>query len=742
MIFAIILTQVVSLSGTSTGAKPTYVYSFKGGLEQTQNKLTNTSIGIVDTGRLYPFNTSGIMGRAVIYSIGFKNNMEGSFSIDLVGILQTSVSLYYILEDILTLSGRSANNYTYTLTYSVMNISTNTSALSILAGSGTTRYTSKSSIYTYALRGNIPITTPFEFTPSIVISHVASTTSVSFYSTIQTLSPKTIIYQGKQDTVIVAGSNQSTASIRVGGTNPIGVNLIELVLSSPTNQSVNLNNVDGYVQLFYQKSHSLQPVQEATSSGAYTLGGVKGVSVYPIYNQYNPMALLSSNINSFQVLWPLNQTTITLKTGGYLTLQVNDTSVNISKGEYQIPQYSEGVYIKDIIRLTPINMTGEVVSLSAPQYIQPTSDSRGVFQGWNNTYQTRILVLNLTKSVTISVNYRPQYLVKATYINQNNMSIIGSGTVWVNASTTTDIRFPQTIYIGRYIRYVFAYTELNAKLLNLTQVNLTVTSPMNLYGFYTEQYLIDFGGLYENYYSRLDLWANASSVINITLPNYIQDGAYARLAFNSYTLENRTYHSAQIFMQLLSPVNITLNYTQEYQVNFTGTYSEYFYGLSKWYNQGQNYSVIIPQLMSVNGTFRLIYDSATINRTTIDTTRFTGTVNSPIIIQLALTPQYLVDIRGPNITIHGFFNKSQTITIQAPYYSGGIFRLDVFQEWQGTINSTSTQLTLSVNRPIHEVAVYRATYIRLLLIATIVGAIIIGTIGVYIASKRSKIFLS
>jgi len=120
----------------------------------------------------------------------------------------------------------------------------------------------------------------------------------------------------------------------------------------------------------------------------------------------------------------------------------------------------------------------------------------------------------------------------------------------------------------------------------------------------------------------------------------------------------------------------------------------------------------------------------------------TGTVNSPIIIQLALTPQYFVDISGPNISVHGFFNKSQTITIQAPYYTGGIFRLDVFQEWQGTVNSTNTQLTLSVSRPVHEVAVYRATYIRLLLIATIVAAIIIGTIGVYIGSKRSKIFLS
>jgi hypothetical protein len=743
IIFAIILTQVVSLSSIGTGLNPTYVYSFKESLgQEVQNKLMNTSIGIVDTGKLYRFNTSGIMGHAVIYSMGFENSMGGSFSINLVGILQTTVNLYYKLEDTLTLNGRSANNYTYTLTDSIMNISTNTSALSILAGSGTTQYTPKSSIYTYTLRGNISITTPFEFTPSIIISHTASTTSVSFYGTVQTLSPKTLIYQGKQDTVIIAGSNQSTASIRVGGTNPIGINLIELVLSSPTNQSVNLYNVDGYIQLFYQKSHSLQPVPEAISSGAYTLGGVNGVSVYPIYNQADPMALLSSNISSFQVLWPLNQTTITLKTEGYLTLQVNDTSVNIAKGEYQIPQYSGGVYIKDIIRLTPINMTGEVVKLNAPQYIQPLSDSRGLFQGWNNTYGTRTLILNLTKSVTISVNYKPQYLVRATYINQNNMSIIGSRTDWVNTSTTTEIRFPETIYSGRYVRYVFSFTELNAKPLNLTHVNLTVTSPINLYGFYTEQYLINFGGLYEKYYSRLDLWADASSLINITLPNYIQDGAYARLAFNSYTFENKTYHSAQIFIQLLSPVNITLNYTQEYQVNFTGTYSEYFYGLSKWYNQGQNYSVTIPQLTSVNSTFRLIYDFATINKTTINTTYLTGTVNSPIIIQLALTPQYFVDISGPNISVHGFFNKSQTITIQAPYYTGGIFRLDVFQEWQGTVNSTNTQLTLSVSRPVHEVAVYRATYIRLLLIATIVAAIIIGTIGVYIGSKRSKIFLS
>jgi len=744
MLLTIIQTTISITSGLGYN-NPLRVYSpTTSPMQNRGNTEADQPIGIADNGDSQPFNTSEVLGNALIYYLHFSTSTAvNSLSINLVGVLETPPSHYYMLEESLVLNQTTSNEYNYELTDELVNLSSASQTLSsnYVSGYGAIHNTPKGQIYSYTLKAETPISTPFEYTPSITVTHTPTTTQIGFYVNLKTLTPTATLYATRLDLLTISGSSQENPTITVGGSNQVGANLLELVLSNTTDRPITLSAIDGYLQLFYQKSGSLRPIPEAVSKGSYLQTEINGVDVYPIYSQTTPLALLSSTLTNFDVLWPLNHTTITLSVEKEVLLQINHTSTNLGAGTYLIPQYTHGEYIENIVTLTHTNTTNVSVKLSAPEYIQPQEDSRGVFTGWNNTYKSYTLQLNLTRTTTISVAYRPQYLIEEVYIDQYNSSVLGTQGEWVNAYTTTTIRLPPAIYVGHYTRYIYSSAELNGQTLNATLINVTVNTPLKIVGLYKEQFLISFEGQHQEYFKELDEWADAFSQINLSLPEYIRDGPYARLAFENYTLTNKTYPTPQLSILLLSPVNITLNYTQQYQVNFTGPYSEYFYNLSKWYNQGQNYSIKIPYVININTTFRLTYNYSIINKTVVNATYFIGKIYAPVIIQLVLVPQYLVTISAPNISINEFYSKSQTISVHAPYYAGNPFKLDIFKEWRGTINTTNLQLTMYVNGPIHEIAVYRDTYIRLLLISLFMFTVIIAILTLYITSRRSRILL-
>jgi len=707
------------------------------GAASPRHQVADGPPGVVDYGNTYPFNTSQVLGNAVINTLTTPSG--DTFLIQLVGVLNTGGDHYYLVEEYLALNQTQNAGYAYTLADTLLNLSAYPSHLSshYISGLGGLRNTPNGVAYTYTYTASGRLTTPFEYTPSIKVQSTLEGTQVDFQATLTEMSPQLTLFQSELDTVIISEPHQSTPTITVGGHNPVNQNVLEIVLNTPT-QGTQPTNVEGYLQLFYGDQRGFAPVPEAQSSGADVAGSLPGLHVYPLYNQTAPVALVSSQLTGFTTLWPLNHTTILLTAQRGLTLGINTTSVNLSRGAYQIPQYTGEGFIENTIRLTPEGGAQEV-TLSAPGVIQPEVGYRGVFLGWNHTLKAGTLKFNLTRQYTVSEAYQPQYLLTEIYLAQPNQTPIGKNYEWVNAGANTTVRLPTMIYEGSYVRFLFVGATLNQTQINASEFEVKLVEPTTLYAYYAKQFLIAFVGSHREYYSRLDEWANASQQVNISLPLYIRDGQYARLAFQSYTLGNQTETNLELQLTVTAPVNVTLNYTQQYQLNFTGAYSQYYYAYSAWYNQGENYSVTIPQTLMVNTTFRIVYDNATINKNTTTTqAHFTGTASTPIIIQLTLTPQYLVVINAPNTHIHAFYNRSQTISVQAPYYSGNIFKLDVFREWVGTLNTTSTQLTLNVNGPIHETAVYTRTYIRLLLIMVSIGAILAATLTIYLKSRTSR----
>ncbi|MEM0271982.1 MAG: thermopsin family protease [Thermoprotei archaeon] len=696
-----------------------------------------TPMGIVDYGDTRPFNTTGVMGNSVVYSLGIASQgANKSAFIQLVGVLRVGSQQYYQVQESLMLNQEYNNTYSYLFLDSLINLSSNPSKISptYINGGGQPRATPNYTVYSHMSSVRGVVATPFEFTPSITVSSKDNTVQIEFYAALKELSPPRNIFSTQLDSVTISESSPVNSAFIVGGTNPLNHNLLELVLNSVSSQPVRLNNVDGYFQLFYKLSDVFTPVLEASSVGGNLVGGVLGVKVYPIYNETRPLALISSTTTiNFATLWPLNDTTISLILEKQATLGVNGTRVNLSRGLYQLPQYGSHVFIDNIIQLTSINGTKQSVTLSAPFIIQPQSDCRGVFLGWNKSIVTHTLKLNITSGTSVSVLYQPQYLIWAKYMGEGNSTQIGESYEWANASSHITVNIPTEIYEGAHVRFVLDYVMMGAQRLNTT--SLTVTAPITLNAYYTKQFLVSFIGQYQKYYSTQNVWVNSSSTVNITLPQFVVDGVYSRLAYQSYTLNNHTNTGRTIVLQVTSPINITLNYTQQYQVNFTGSYSQYFYNLSNWYNQGQNYNVDIPRIIQVNTTFRLLYNGAIIGQNVTKSNLLTGVVDTPVIIQLKLTPQFYVNIRAPNVDIQGFYNGSSVISVQAPYYSGNLLRLDVFQSWVGTVNASNTQLTVVVSRPISEVALYHDTYIRLVLILTMLVMVTVGVITLRIKSK-------
>jgi hypothetical protein len=688
---------------------------------------TNGPIGLVDSGSLHPFNTTMIMGNAVVYSLSMPTGQAGNISIVLAGVLVGGPQQYYLVSERLTLGQTVGGGYTYTLEDTLINLSGTQAELEpgIVSGNGTL----EKSIYTYAASGTGYLVFPFKYTPKISVAYRNSAITLSVNATL-TVSPRAkILFNSTVDAITIV-SRYSHPIFTVGGFNPVGQNLLENVFTSQGPTYIHVVSLDSYLQVFYAQSGKLKPIPEATSVGAYISGGIVGANVYPIYNSTGPLALVSSNLEGFQTLWPLDTSQVLLTLEKPAILSVNSTTVILGRGSYGLPVNKGDQFVTVSLALTPtLAATNQTVTLSAPHIVEVAVDRRGVFNGWNHTSLTGLLRFTLTKTMLVWVSYQPQWLVTVHYEDALNLNLIGDQGIWVNQSATINVRIPHVIYDGRYERYVFTYATLNGTLTNQTTIELTVNGPITFYALYTKQFLVSFIGRYQTVYSKLDIWVNVSTQLNVTLPMYLADGQHARLAFQNYTLANTTYTQRTLSLNVDAPINITLGYTQQYEVNFTGLYSKYYYWLSGWYNQGDRYNLTIPGLLSLNSTVRIIYNQAQIGNTTVTQTHISGAVNSPIMIQLTVTPQYYVSITAPNFSIVGFYNRSTIIEVSAPYYAGGPFKLKVFKEWMGTVNTTSQQLTLSVLRPIHDTAIYRSNYIRLLLIITIITTLIAAVIA-------------
>lgn len=687
-------------------------------------------VGIADYGCTHPFNATGVYGRAVIYSLDLSPSGGGDLSVGLVGVLEAG-SRYYLVGEALTFGGTFQGGWSYALTDYVFNVSSYPSRFgaSGISGRGGLVRTANGTLYTFSVKGNSTLTAPFTFTPSINIYHVENGSKIVVQTSLRDLSSNKTLYQSILDNVSLAGQQ---AVLRVGGANPVDTNLVELVLGGLGGRTVNLYGVDGYLQLFYSVDGLVMPVGEAASRGSDILGGVGGVRVYPIYSGGSPLAVLSSGLVGFEALWPLNQSTITLSVHGGLTLTVNSTKVVVGGGVYQIPQFANQTFIENVLGFSG----AQSVELYAPQYLQPRSGVRGVFLGWNSTYMANTLSVN--GNATVSVGYRTQYLVVLDYVDSANSTVVGGVQVWVNASTLAAFKFPTYIYFGNSLRYRLLGVLGASGLLNASEIQVFVGKPTTLFGYYALQYIIRFTGGYESYYSSLDVWVNAFSHVSIVLPSYIKDGYHARLAFKNYTLGGTTYNTTLLSFVARSPTNITLHYVQQYEVNFTGYYSNYYYNLSGWYNEHQTFTISIPGLTNATSTLRLLYLYSVVNHTAINSTEITGLVDAPVTIQLVILPQYLVVVNAPNIHIDGFYNQDSVLNLKAKYYTGNFYNLYVFSEWVGTFNTTNPQLTITVRSPVFERAEYVHTYIRLALLLVLAATLAGSAIALALRHKSAR----
>jgi hypothetical protein len=676
-----------------------------------------------------------IVGNAVVYSLSMPTRQAGNISIVLAGVLLGGPRQYYLVSERLTLGQTVGDNYTYTLEDALTNVSGPQAVLEpgIVSGKGAL----VNSIYSYTLRGTGYLVFPFEYTPKISVAYRHSAITLSVNATLTTSPAAKTLFKSNLDTVTI-DSNYDRPVFTVGGSNPVGQNLVEMVLTSQGSSNIRVDGLDSYLQLFYLQWGELRPAPEAASQGAYVQGVVVGANAYPVYNSTAPLVILSSTINGFQTLWPLNTRQLSLTLDRPAVLSVNQTTVWLGRGSYSIPVNNGDQLLAESLGLDPVGGASQTVALSAPQTVSIKAGVRGLFTGWNNTYRSTSLRFNLTKPTYLKPMYQAQDLVSTYYDNQRNMTTIGTQYYWVNYSTAVDIRFPSTVYGGKYVRYVFVELYHNGTYTNQSSLVLNVDSPTAVYGLYQLQFLVAFEGTHAAEYSKLDVWVDAYTRVNLTLPEYILDGEYERLVFQNYTLGNTTHVNRTLGFYASKPLNITLNYVQQYEVNFTGPYSQYYYPLSGWYNEDQNYSVNIPRTLDVNSTFRILYDYAYIGENvTTNYTTISGTIHAPVILELHLTPEYYVVISAPNTHLKGFYNKGTTIMVQADYYSGSLIELKVFQEWVGTVNTTDPLLQVTVNQPIHEYASYTSIYIRLLLLLAIMATSIIITI-ITLATRRNK----
>lgn len=456
--------------------------------------------GIVDTGNLTQISTTSVTGTATVYSLDIgldfasPNNLtitgSGEAAIQLDAVLQTAQNRYYLLENDILLVKDATGRINWTLSADLWNLTSTPSRLSAssVIGMGTLSETPNGTVYSSNYGAGDKLAAPFYFHPEIALNQTGGTLHVSFSASVGE-SWKGSFYNFSnvvtESTTVELQSAGSHAELVAGGTNPTNMNVIQLVLTGPfRGEAAQITHADASMTLYYlnETSGSLQSVPEALSYGLDTAESVGGVAVIPVIGDTASEALLSTTVEPFSHLWPVNQSEafdVNLSTSSLLT--VDGASMWASPGLYMIPGLNGQKPVDISVGIQPVNKTN--IQAQFPQILWVNSTSRAVFEtlSVNGVRTNKTTVTGfITSPVTLSVTYVPQYYVS---VRGPNVSIAG----FFSQGTQIEAVVPQ--HIGNPIEPLSFFAWQGTYNITSTDLRLTVQGPLIEVAYYKTLYL-------------------------------------------------------------------------------------------------------------------------------------------------------------------------------------------------------------------------------------------------------------
>jgi len=705
-------------------------------------------VGIADYGVLKPYNTTEATGIAEIYSLTLGKNYASPSNPTLIGgsagglqldaVMYTGVNHYYFLQNELQITQMSHNYFVLSLIDNVWNISSYPSKLdsSSVSGLGSLLLTQNGTFYSYQINDFVGTSAPIGFQPTISVGYSGGKASVRFAATVTQGNLQQSVLSETFDLVTLADSGLNAPVLVVGGTNPVNYNLLQLVFTGPYDGvATQVLGVNAYLELYYSVSGALTPVSEASSYGADETETVTGAKVFPVLNQTRstnqtaPIVLVSSSLYGFSQLWPLNETFISVSTSQPTFLKLNSTEFFTLPSTFDFPVSSGPAVLEDNITINPQTGSQVEAQITAPTIIQPTPYIRALFTNWLNGDKSSTITATISKPTSFEPSYLKQYSVsvdyEASYSSPSYRESVplSNYVEWIDAGKSVKLSFAQVVAVTASSRFTLEFLATNNTELKVTTLTLNVTQPITVYATYVQQFLVTFNGNYSKYFRQEAGWYNASTPLQLSLPLIIPLGTTSRLSYVYSMVNTQKIYTSSFTYNLVAPLNITPYYEEQFIVNFTGPYLQYFVNQSGWYNDGSYYSANLPSVINVSSSEMLIFSYLTVNNLKSNQTRLLVPVNSSILIDATYTPQYLVIVKAPGTDIKGFYPEGAQLQVSAPAQINNPLLPSLFEGWFGTLNSSAQDLSLSVTKPITVHAVYVKTYLNLYILFTLIALV-------------------
>jgi hypothetical protein len=236
---------------------------------------------------------------------------------------------------------------------------------------------------------------------------------------------------------------------------------------------------------------------------------------------------------------------------------------------------------------------------------------------------------------------------------------------------------------------------------------LTVTSNVTIQAIYATQYLLSINpnggtttpsGWYE---------PNANVTVSADNPSNVTANA-SRNVFSSWS-GDLSSNSTTITITMNKPVTLQANWIKQYYVTIvspTGSMS------GGWYNAGSLVTVGVQSTVRYSNGTRVIFNGW--NSTTLGNNPTTQiTVNSPTSLQAAWKTQYLVTVQSQygTATGGGWYDAGSSVQLSIqPEVDYNNETRRIFTGWAGDISGTSSDFTLTANRPLNVVAQWATQY--------------------------------
>ncbi|MGC8699517.1 MAG: hypothetical protein ACP5RK_00735 [Candidatus Micrarchaeia archaeon] len=204
-------------------------------------------------------------------------------------------------------------------------------------------------------------------------------------------------------------------------------------------------------------------------------------------------------------------------------------------------------------------------SISAPQYVYVSPDTREVFSGWvgkgigSYTGPLNYSEISMNSNITETAQWKSEYLVNIT----SPYGTVSGGGWYANGSTITYSISAPIIYQNSTTRVVFLGWSNGNK--NLTG-KLMVNKPINLQAIWAKEYLVSAKTPYGN--ATGAGWYRENTFITLSVPmTVINQTSNERMAFYSWSNGNE---SPTIRLLVDNPINISAEFKEEYLITLVG----------------------------------------------------------------------------------------------------------------------------------------------------------------------------